>query len=613
MRLTARLFVVTFFAFFVLSLFITPSAHAQTLMPTVTPETAYTSDNTINAEPGVPLNQHTRVQAIFIDLLSATSCVLTGIDPIDKNKACLGINPKTGQLSYAPAAEGANGQTHVGGLLGISTNMVSVLYTPTISTHDYIHYMASNFGIVKKAYAQQDVGYGFSGLTPLLTLWQAIRNMAYFLLMIAFIVLGLGIMLRVKADPRTVMTLQNQIPRIIICILLVTFSYAIAGVLIDMMWLTTYIGIDLITKAGGATTNPTVPGQSRNSVFTGDPKSPNFDDHPLSNIANANLLQTPVTYFNEVFRTWDEPGSVNVDSGIGHIADEVSYSLGGIVKELIDQVGLTDALCPTSIGGFIVTVFTLGVPCIIAGLIQYIAAFLLWIVIVIIVLKTLFQVWFTLLKAYTYIILYTIAAPFFIVMGLMPGQNKTLGFEKWLRSMVANLAVFPLTAFMFVLGRLFLDLFSAQTGPAGTLPTQTGAAGGTIFITPLIGQPNISGFLGVLIAFGLLLMTPTLLVQLQEALKVPGNKYGGAAIGGLIAAGAAAPKALYQNQWKRAWQHEDAYHNAGFMRSTALGKGVGEHKNTPGIKGTLLRTQARARSLLFGGGRKKDAPSAHSG
>lgn len=555
MRFSARVFF-SVLSFFLLIGILSPSvAAAQQNIPVgVNPY------NLPDAEPDVPANQHTRVQSLVIDLMSATFCILVGIDPVDKNKACIDVNPQTGKLTYSKPVLDEHGRPQLGGLMGTSTGLVGMLYTPTINTKEYVNYYAQNFGIVKPAYAQNQNGYGVNGLAPLLSLWTSIRNMAYFLLMVAFVIIGLGIMLRVKIDPRTIMTLQNQIPRIIICILLVTFSYGIAAVMIDTMWLTTYIGINVITTAGGTdntTTNPTIPGNA--SLQNNDP---NQADGTLSQRATANLLQTPMSYVNQVFRTYDSPGSTNVDSGIGHIADEVSYSLGSMLKELFDASGITDVTCD-GLGAIV----TLGIGCLwsqlISGIIKWVATFFFWIVIIFIVLRTLFSVWFTLLKAYTYIVLYTIGAPFFIVMGLLPG--RPLGFEKWMRSMLANLAVFPLTAFIFVLGRLFIDLFSTYQDQAVTPQT---------FVPPLVGQPNIVGYLGVLIAFGLLLMTPTILAQLQEALKVPGNKYGGQAIGGLISAGAAAPKALTKGILKKGWQKETEYQDAGILRRWAIGNKV---------------------------------------
>ena len=62
---------------------------------------------------------------------------------------------------------------------------------------------------------------------------KAFRNFAYVLITLLFIIMGLMIMFRVKIDPRTVVSFQSALPKIIMALILVTFSYAIVGLLID--------------------------------------------------------------------------------------------------------------------------------------------------------------------------------------------------------------------------------------------------------------------------------------------------------------------------------------------------------------------------------------------
>jgi hypothetical protein len=485
-------------------------------------------------DPTIPANQHVRVQSLLIDILSAAVCQLGGIDPVDPSKPCLDVNPVTRKLGYSQNQFDENGHPRIGGILGASTHMIGLMYTPTISASQYTDYLARNFGIAKPVYAQGP-GYGFTGLNPLLALWTAVRNISYFLLMVAFVLIGLGIMLRIKIDPRTVMTLQNQIPRIIIGILLVTFSYGIAGTLIDTMWLTTYVGINVITSAGGTTA-------------TGTTNQMNGTAEPLSKLATENLLQTPINYVNSVFKSNGFLG----DWGIGNLTDQVSFGLGSFLEDMVRGFfGVTqNDSCLSLLGG-------LNVPACLASVFGFLASILLWLVVLITLTKLLFSVWFTLLKAYTYIIFYTIGAPIFIVLGLLPG--KPYGFEKWLRSMVANLAVFPLTAWLFVIARLFIDLFQDDKD--------------TQFIPPLVFQPHL-GIWGIMLAFGVLLMTPTILSMLQEALKVPGTKYG-SAIGAGIGAGAAMPKAATGAMWARATRRAKyGEHDAGWLRQKFAGPGV---------------------------------------
>ncbi|PIV01585.1 hypothetical protein COS54_00805, partial [Candidatus Shapirobacteria bacterium CG03_land_8_20_14_0_80_39_12] len=133
------------------------------------------------------------------------------------------------------------------GALGFSTNLVASLFKPPVSSVEYFADLGSKLGIAKPAYAQ---GVGFSGLSNLLPLWKAFRDVSYFFFVIIFIVIGLAIMFRVKLDPKTVITVQNALPKMVIALILITFSYAIAGLMIDLIYVLINIGIVAIGRTG---------------------------------------------------------------------------------------------------------------------------------------------------------------------------------------------------------------------------------------------------------------------------------------------------------------------------------------------------------------------------
>ena len=115
---------------------------------------------------------------------------------------------------------------------------------PPASTYAFVKDMGQSLGFIpKSAYAQ---GVGFSGLTQLLPMWKAFRNIAYLLLAIFMIVIGFLVMFRKKIDPKTVVTVQNALPNIVVTLLLITFSYAIVGVLIDFMYLFIMIAVSIL-------------------------------------------------------------------------------------------------------------------------------------------------------------------------------------------------------------------------------------------------------------------------------------------------------------------------------------------------------------------------------
>lgn len=63
--------------------------------------------------------------------------------------------------------------------------------------------------------------------------WRGARNAAYAFSIIILVIVGFLIMFRTKIDPRTAVTISNSLPKIVIMLLLITFSYAISGLLID--------------------------------------------------------------------------------------------------------------------------------------------------------------------------------------------------------------------------------------------------------------------------------------------------------------------------------------------------------------------------------------------
>lgn len=64
--------------------------------------------------------------------------------------------------------------------------------------------------------------------------WSACRNIAYALLTLVLVIFGFLIMLRQNVEPRVTMTISNALPRIATALVLITFSFAISGLIIDV-------------------------------------------------------------------------------------------------------------------------------------------------------------------------------------------------------------------------------------------------------------------------------------------------------------------------------------------------------------------------------------------
>jgi len=222
------------------------SVFAQTTSATPSPQTDNVKQQTVqttqypmNANADVPQNLHTYTQSVVLELLSAFSCQISGINPLNPGGQCLGADPKTGKLGFVDNNRGA---------IGFITDTISMSFHIPVSSGQYIAHLSSNFGIAKPALAQT-AGYGFSALVTVLPLWEAMRNIVYVFFVLIFLFIGIGIMFRLHIDPRTVMTIQNSLPKIVVGLILVTLSYAIAGFLVDMMYVSMYATYSVISGA----------------------------------------------------------------------------------------------------------------------------------------------------------------------------------------------------------------------------------------------------------------------------------------------------------------------------------------------------------------------------
>ena len=445
--------------------------------------------------------------------MAAVSCQLTGIDPVNPKQKCLGVDQKTGKIGFVE-----NG----GGAVGVMGNLIAMTFTPPIHTIDYFQNLSQNFGITKPTYAfilgpdgknvpthpsSSSNGIGLQGISPLLDIWAAFRNIVYLLFVLVFVIIGVAIMLRVKIDPRTVMTIQNQIPKLIIGILLVTFSFAIAGFLIDLMYVFIYLIYGIISGI------------------------PNVGD--VSKLSPSNLQGG--NPFNAV-------GGLG---GIGGIAHNASGGIGNIIASLFDGkigmviAGFLGAVIGAGAGSLIPFIGT-AVGMIIGGVagvaggsaaLSFFGSLIAFIVIGGALLWALFRLWFVLLSAYIYILLDIILAPFWVLAGLFPGSQ--ISFNSWVRDIVANLAAFPATIAIFLLAKVFMDVIPSAKSS---------------FAPPLIGNPGDYKSFAALIGLGIILVTPNIVNMMKSALKAP--KMDLSSIGAAVGAGAgvamAGPRAVGQ-------------------------------------------------------------------
>ena len=480
----------------------------------VAPANAQTTNYPLNTNPDVPQNYHTYTQSVIIELASALSCQISGIDPIDPEAGCLGVDPATGKIGYVKGG---------GGLIGITGQSLAGMFYIPVSSGQYVSYLAGSFGISKNTYAQTNEGpefiqgedsggVGFNGLSKLLPIWKVMRNVVYMLFVFVFVVIGVGIMFRIKIDPRTVMTIQNQIPKIIIALVLVTFSYAIAGLLIDLMYVFIYLIYNTIASANLIDVSGLSPAKIQGS-------------NPVSAVGFLGGLGI-------AFKSSLGVGSIIAslfDGTTGKIiASIVMGIIGGLAGGLTgNPLGLAIGFIGGIAGGALFGNDILGV---VGGVIAFL-------VISAALLTALFRLWFQLLKTYISILINIVLAPFWIAGGLIP--TSPISFSGWMRDMIANLSAFPATLFMLLIGKVFIDEFGSGGSPGN-------------FVPPFIGNPGNAKNFGALIGLGIILLTPNVVNLIRQAIKAPQSKVT-AGIGQSLSIGASVAGAPIQGIGKKVW------------------------------------------------------------
>ena len=529
---SALIFVFSLILVFVGLAFVKP-VFAQTAQSVST--AAQVSPNTVpDTNPDVAPGLHNWTQSVLLEVTSAMTCQLVGIDPTDPNAKCLGIDPQTHKIGYVN-----NG----GGAMMVMGETMNDMFNIPVHLGDYTGYMAQNFGVAKHAYAtagcgpNPTLGIGYCGLAPLLPIWEVFRNIVYLIFVLVFMIIGIAIMLRVHIDPRTVMTIENQIPKLILGLILVTFSYAIAGFLIDAMYISIYLIYGVMSSIPGADLHLLSPQllQGITAVGIGDKLSNSYQGVTLG--STVGFVGTIAGNLSDVIRNLLDLHTADLGNltAIGSITDIIGIlqsafnpnahvSFFNLLADTVSTLGAAQLAnqvsTPAEVGGqFLIfgikadlklpvfltafVSFYAMIEILLRDLIPYAIPFL---VILIATLWALFRLWLSLIGAYIFTLLDVATAPFWLLAGLIPGGK--IGFSTWFRDIISNIAVFPVVLVMFWTAKVFIDAFGG--------PTVNGE-----YVPPLIGNPGAPNFLSAIIAIGFILSTPDILNQTKKFLKAP--------------------------------------------------------------------------------------------
>lgn len=85
----------------------------------------------------------------------------------------------------------------------------------------------------------------------LVKLWQNVRNAAFAFSALVLVVIGFMIMFRSRLDPRTSITVMNSLPKVIFSMVLIYFSFALSGFMLDMGRLVLQLVYRTVPFSGG--------------------------------------------------------------------------------------------------------------------------------------------------------------------------------------------------------------------------------------------------------------------------------------------------------------------------------------------------------------------------
>lgn len=375
------------------------------------------------------------------------------------------------------------------GLIPSVTGMnVAMMINQPASTGLYLADVGHSLGFLSQAYAQEQ-GTGFAGLQGILSIWKVFRNIAYLLLALAIIVVGFMIMFRRKIDPKTVVTIQEALPRIIVTLILITFSYAIVALMIDLLYVVLFVTYELFRSSNLLPANVAASNLFNIGPNSGYDTQQTFLQGNLFAATGIIFPHGPGDLSNLVVKIFTLPTtSINIGSTV----------VGGAVG-LISGGGLIGFLAGPALTGFVIPV-----------LVQFLVGLLLAILIV--------RIFFLFLGAYVQLILRTIFGPLELLMGVIPGQD---GFGGWFRNIAGQLSIFAVAGIMFMLATAFM-IISEGTSQVLWQPPYFPGAGSTASI-------------GALFSIGILMLIPTITNQVRQAIMTDKGKsigVGGAIMGG---------------------------------------------------------------------------------
>ncbi len=408
-----------------------------------------------------------QVQWILFSLLTVPISTLETFNTSGTEGSCL--LGSLGSVTAMPLCVASYMETIVKTLqeLGLSENnlnkqsaIASILDSSNrdISAINYFSKVFSKFSIIKEANAQE--GFGFNAIGIVQNMWTASRNAAYAIIVLITIIFAFMIMFRVKLSPQLVISVQSALPKVFMALILATFSFAIAGLMIDLMY-----------------------------VFMG------FISAILASIDGTGGVSFDFVY-GFVSGNWL---GVHVSSFLVVVWYMMLYVVFFFIAIVISFAA---ALAQLSVFNTILSILFLfvAVYLIILGFIYMI------------------KIPWMLIKALAAIYMSVIIAPLQIIIGAIAPQ---MGFGPWLKNLIANLLVFPITGIFFWLAYMLIFqswIAGVESGIERNWIVEImrmfgfdiqGIVAGSLWSPPLLGSgAEITGLIFAMMSFMVIVAIP---------------------------------------------------------------------------------------------------------
>jgi hypothetical protein len=293
-----------------------------------------------------------------------------------------------------------------------------------------------------EAFKNQNVsGYEYLTILGIGRWWQVSRNISYIFFVIIFIIVGFLIMFRKKISPELVITVGNSLPKLIAGLILVTFSFAIAGLFLDtgrvvLSAVTNHIRVEMFEKENLEEHSAGIEGMFDyygNILDSYNEEPPDFSNIPifggimtnaLSDTGGTRRLVYKVGQFNVVM--W---AIHNITKNLSKGAPDLSgatFGISDIIFELINiLLVVTGAIGQAS----------LAFPLVVLLLVQGFA------------LLVSVKLYISIFMTYFKIFIETIFAPFFMTVGSLPGKSNVI--KEWFKRMLS--AVLTFTAIVVII------------------------------------------------------------------------------------------------------------------------------------------------------------------